>query len=64
MSKVNIANYVVYDLVNRFNFVEHHDMDREIAGLVADQWSKKHFVSGSKGIKFKHDDRLEKKFLI
>ena len=52
MNKVNIANYIVYDLANRFNFAEHHEMDSELVGMVADNWHKKHFVSGSKNIKF------------
>ena len=40
MNKVNIANYIVYDLANRFNFAEHHEMDSELVGMVADNWHK------------------------
>lgn len=59
MNKVNIANYIVYDLANRFNFAEHHEMDSELVGMV-----KKHFVSGSKNIKFNHSEQIRQKFMI
>ncbi|MBO5038866.1 MAG: hypothetical protein J6C85_05370 [Alphaproteobacteria bacterium] len=64
MSKVNIANYVVYDLANRFNCIEHNDLDNEIVGMVAENWHKKHFVSGSKGIKHNHSEQIRQKFMI
>ena len=79
MNKVNIANYIVYDLANRFNFAEHHEMDSELVGMVADitpqhdsklqmlladNWHKKHFVSGSKNIKFNHSEQIRQKFMI
>lgn len=64
MSKVNIANYVVYDLANRFNFVENNDMNNELVGMVAENWHKKHFVSGSKDVKFHHNERIHQKFMI
>ena len=64
MNKVNIANYIVYDLANRFNFAEHHEMDSELVGMVADNWHKKHFVSGSKNIKFFYIFLIRLFFLI
>ena len=64
MNKVNIANYIVYDLANRFNFAEHHDMDSELVGMVAANWHKKHYVSGSKNIKFNHREQIRQKFMI
>ena len=64
MNKVNIANYIVYDLANRFNFAEHHEMDSELVGMVADNWHKKHYVSGSKNIKFNHSEQIRQKFMI
>lgn len=64
MSKVNIANYVVYDLQNRFNCVDKNDIDNEIVGMVAENWHKKHFVSGSKGIKYNHSESIRQKFMI
>ena len=64
MNKVNIANYIVYDLANRFNFAEHHEMDSELVGMVAEKWHKKHFVSGSKNIKFNHNEQIRQNFMI
>lgn len=64
MGKVNIANYVVYDLQNRFNCIEHNDTDKEIIGMIADNWHKKHFVSGNKTIKHHHNEVIKQKFLI
>lgn len=64
MKKVNIANYVVYDLQNRFNCIEHNDVDKEIIGMIADDWHKKHFVSANKGIKYQHNEKIRQKFLI
>ncbi len=64
MSKVNIANFVVYDLASKFNFAENRELDSEIVGLVADNWNKKHFVSGDKNLKFKYSKNIRRKFLI
>lgn len=64
MSKVNIANFVIYDLASRFNFVENHELDSEIVGLVADNWNRKHFVSGDKNLKFNHNKNIRQKFMI
>ncbi len=64
MSKVNIANYVVYDLANRFNFMDHNAMENELVGVVADSWNKKHFVSGGKNIKFNHSEQIRQKFMV
>ncbi len=64
MNKVNIANYVVYDLANRFNCIEHNDIESEIVGLVAETWHKKHFVGGSKNIKHNHNNNIRQNFMI
>lgn len=64
MSKVNIANYVVYDLQNRLNCIENNDMDNEIVGMVADHWHKKHFISAPRGIKHNHNENIHQKFMI
>lgn len=64
MNKVNIANYVVYDLANRFNCVELSDMESEIVGIVAENWHKKHFVGGSKNIKHTHNNNIRQNFMI
>lgn len=64
MSKLNIANYVVYDLANRLNCLEHNSMDNEIVGLVAENWHKKHFVSINKSIKLNHSEDTYQKSLI
>ena len=45
MNRVNIANYVVYDLSSKFNVNECGNMD-DIIGLVADNWNKRHFITG------------------
>lgn len=64
MKKVNIANYVIYELANRFNKEQYLEADSEIIGLVADKWCKKHFVSIPQGISHHHDDRTNQNFLI
>ncbi len=61
MNKVNIANYVIYDLANKFN----NNVDDDIVGLIADDWHKRHFISVSdRGIKFNHDKKISQKFII
>ena len=55
MSKVNIANYVIYDLANRFNCVEHCGIDNEIIDMVAEHWHKRHSVQLNKDIKHHHE---------
>lgn len=65
MNKVNIANYVIYDLSNRFNVAEHNNIDDDIVGLIAEDWHKKHFVTGlNKNIKFNHNKKISQKFII
>jgi hypothetical protein len=64
MNKVNIANYVIYDLANRFHGTAHADMDMEMTDFVAETWHKKHFVSAPHGIKQHHNENLHRKFLI
>lgn len=64
MNKVNIANYVVYDLANRFNCVECQEMESEIVGIVAEKWHKKHFVTGTKDVKHNHNQHIRQNFMI
>jgi hypothetical protein len=52
MSKINIMNYVVSDLANRFNFSENVNTDRELVDLVEECWQKKHVVLLNKNAKF------------
>lgn len=63
MKKVNIANYVIYDLANRFNNSSSLGVDSEVIDFVAETWCKKHFVSSSRGIKQYHND-YSQKFII
>lgn len=44
MHKINVANYVIFDLANRLNFADDPDMDSQLVQLVADDWHKRHFV--------------------
>ena len=65
MNKVNIANYIVYDLSNRLNTIEHNNIDDDIVGLIAEDWHRKHFVAGfSKNVKFNHNKIISQKFII
>ena len=64
MKKIDIANYVIYDLANRFNFMEHANMDKEFVDLVAENWHHKHFISIPKDIKLHHDKRLHHKSIL
>lgn len=64
MRKVNIANYVINDLANRFNCVEHSDFNNDIVSVVAENWHKKHFVSVNKEIKHHHDSAFYGKILM
>ena len=56
MKKVNIANYVINDLANRFNCIEHIDFNSDIVSVVAENWHKKHYVSINKNIKQHHNN--------
>ena len=65
MNKVNIANYIVYDLSNRFNTAELNNIDDNIINMIAEDWHKKHFVAGfSKNIKINHPKQISQKFII
>jgi len=64
MKKVNIANYVIYDVANRIRGTELSFLDNEIIEMVAEHWTKKHFVSGLKDIKNHHSEHQQQKFII
>lgn len=64
MKKVNIANFVIYDLANRFNSSTHLDMDKEFVDLVAEHWYKKHFVSASRDIQNHHNECIHHRYII
>jgi hypothetical protein len=64
MQKVNIANYTINDLANRFNCAEHTDFNSDIVSVVAENWHKKHFVSSDKSIKQHHKTSSTTSFLI
>lgn len=64
MKKVNIANYVIYDLANRINSRQDADIDREIADFVAENWCKKHFVSVPSNVKYHHSNKIHQNFII
>ena len=64
MNKVNIANYIIYDLANHFNETASSDIDRDIVNFVAESWHKKHYVSVSHDIKNHHNDRIRQKFMM
>ena len=64
MHKVNIANYVVFDIANRFNLDENRDMDAELVEMVANAWHKKHFVSGAKEPECFRSDTVKPSFWI
>ena len=55
MNKVNIANYVIYDLANRFNCVEHCNTDNELIDMVAEHWHKRHSIQTNRSIKHHHE---------
>jgi len=64
MKKINIANFVIYDLANRFNGNFQPEMDREIVDMVAEHWCKKHFVSASHPPKQHHHEQINQDFII
>lgn len=57
MSRVNIANYVIYDLANRFNCVEHCGIDNELIDIVAEHWHKHHSIKINNNIKNHHQTK-------
>ncbi len=64
MKKANIANYVITDLANRFNCVEHATFNNDIVSVVAENWHKKHFVSSASNLKHHHKDINSTSFLM
>jgi len=65
MKKINIANFVIYDLANRFNGNFQPEMDREIVDLVAENWGKKHFISAPHTQnKYHHSENTHQNFII
>ena len=64
MKKVNIANYVIYDLANKFSNIKHSDVDSDIVDMVAENWHKKHFISAPNEAKHHHAEHIRQKFVI
>lgn len=64
MNKVNIANYIIYDLANRFNGAAPTDIDDDIINFVAESWHKKHYVSVSHDVKNHHNNTIHQKLIM
>lgn len=52
--KVNVAQYVMNDLANRFPMNNEKIADGEIIDVLIDQWSKRKYVAPSSSVKLNH----------
>lgn len=65
MNKVNIANYVVYDLSNKFSGLDNGGFNNEIVEMIANSWHKKHYVDGiNKNVKHRYNEKIRQTFLM
>lgn len=65
MNKVNIANYVVYDLSNKFSGLDNGGFNNEIVEMIANNWHKKHYVDGiNKNVKHRYNEKIRQTFLM
>ncbi len=64
MVKVNVAQYVIHDLLNRFPLNNEIIADDDIIEALVDRWSKNKYVAPNPSIKANHAKVHNQRYLI
>ena len=62
--KVNVAQYIIHDLSNRFPIGSENISDDEIINALVDRWSKHKYICPTHSIKFNHSAARNERYLV
>ena len=64
MVKVNVAQYVIHDLLNRFPLNNEAISDEDIIEALVDRWSKNKYINPNPVVKAHHAKIHNQRYLI
>ena len=64
MVKVNVAQYVIHDLLNRFPLNNENVADNDIIEALIDRWAKNKYVTPNPTIRVKHAKSRNQRYLV
>ena len=64
MVKVNVAQYVIHDLLNRFPLNNENMIDEDIIEALVDRWSRNKYITPNPSIKANHTKVHNQRYLI
>lgn len=64
MVKVNVAQYVIHDLLNRFPLNSETVADEDIIEALIDRWSKNKYIVPNPSIKANHAKTHNQRYLV
>ena len=62
--KVNVAQYFMHDLANRFPMHNEKIIDNEVIDVLIDHWSKRRYVVPNAAVKINHRTPEHKSYLM
>ena len=62
--KVNVANYLIGDLTNRFPIKNSGAIDNDIIDVMVDNWSQKQYLTSNINLTFSNHKDRKSKFLM
>ena len=64
MVKVNVAQYVIHDLLNRFPLNSEMMADEDIIDALVDRWSKNKYITPNRSIRTQHAKTHNQRYLV
>ena len=64
MVKVNVAQYVIHDLLNRFPLNEEMLADEDIIEALVERWSKNKYITPNPTLKHNHGKIHNQRYLM
>ena len=64
MVKVNVAQYVIHDLLNRFPLNSEMMADEDIIDALIDRWSKNKYITPNRSIRTLHAKTRNQRYLV
>ena len=62
--KVNIANYVYHDLLNRFATQNDETVDSDLIDVLISKWSNKEYFLPDSSLKLRHKQKIKPPHLM
>jgi hypothetical protein len=64
MTKVNVAQYIMHDLLNRFPLNNEIMVDEDIIETLIDRWSKNKYITPDRSIRTHHAQAHNQRYLV